>query len=45
MPGQDPRHPVHPLGDLGPARREQIEQALHRYADFLAVPPRVSWSD
>lgn len=36
---------VHPLTDLGPACREQIEQALHRYADFLALPPRVSWSD
>jgi hypothetical protein len=36
---------VQPLADLGPARREQVEQALHRYADFLALPPRVNWSD
>ncbi|MFF5217883.1 winged helix DNA-binding domain-containing protein [Micromonospora sp. NPDC000442] len=36
---------VHPLADLDAVRRKQVEQALHRYADFLALPPRVNWSD
>ncbi|WP_309223295.1 winged helix DNA-binding domain-containing protein [Micromonospora sp. CP22] len=36
---------VQPLVDLGPARRKQVEQALHRYADFLALPPRFDWND
>nr|WP_091440225.1 winged helix DNA-binding domain-containing protein [Micromonospora yangpuensis] len=35
---------VHPLVDLTAARREQVERALSRYADFLALPPRVTWA-
>ncbi|MEV6692230.1 winged helix DNA-binding domain-containing protein [Micromonospora sp. NPDC051196] len=35
---------VQPLVDLGPTRRAQVEQALGRYADFLALPPRVTWN-
>ncbi|GIJ27271.1 hypothetical protein Vqi01_24330 [Micromonospora qiuiae] len=35
---------VQPLADLDPARRTQVEQALGRYADFLALPPHVTWS-
>ncbi|WP_368660281.1 winged helix DNA-binding domain-containing protein [Verrucosispora sp. NA02020] len=36
---------VKPLVPLDPAQRTQVEQALHRYADFLALPPRVTWPD
>ncbi|WP_341721310.1 winged helix DNA-binding domain-containing protein [Micromonospora sp. FIMYZ51] len=35
---------VAPLVDLDAVRRKQVEQALGRYADFLALPPRVTWS-
>ncbi|MGW0504338.1 winged helix DNA-binding domain-containing protein [Micromonospora sp. NPDC003241] len=36
---------VKPLVPLDPAQRTQVEQAVHRYADFLALPPRVTWPD
>ncbi|MFV2104226.1 winged helix DNA-binding domain-containing protein [Micromonospora sp. LOL_024] len=35
---------VAPLVDLDPARREQVEQALGRYADYLALPARITWA-
>ncbi|PZV89436.1 Winged helix DNA-binding domain-containing protein [Micromonospora phaseoli] len=35
---------VAPLVDLDPARREQVEQALGRYAEFVELPPRVTWA-
>ncbi|MEV6811979.1 winged helix DNA-binding domain-containing protein [Micromonospora sp. NPDC051296] len=36
---------VNPLVDLDPTVRKRVEEALSRYADFLALPPRVTWPD
>ncbi len=36
---------VNPLVDLEPSTRKRVEEALGRYADFLALPPRVTWPD
>ncbi|WP_233558806.1 DNA glycosylase AlkZ-like family protein [Micromonospora radicis] len=36
---------VRPLVDLDQSRRARVEQALGRYADFLALPPRFTWAD
>ena len=34
---------LHPFTELADATREAVERAAQRYAEFLEIPPVISW--